>query len=114
MTLRDMIETDAALFVSTSDFGESVVYRKRNNTTRTINAVVIRQVAELISDEENRALTVFEVHVINDSTTGITTTEIDLGGDSIEIADRVGKLARPRSIIQIQDQDEGMIVLQCQ
>lgn len=114
MTLRDMIETDAALFVSTSDFGESVVYRKRNNTTRTINAVVIRQVAELISDEENRALTVFEVHVINDSTTGIATSEIDLGGDAIEIADRVGKLARPRSIIQIQDQDEGMIVLQCQ
>lgn len=114
MTLRDMIETDAALFVSTSDFGESVVYRKRDNTSRTINAVVIRQVAELISDEENRSLTVFEVHVVNDSTTGITTTEINLGGDTIDIAERVGKTARPRSIIQIQDQDEGMIVLQCQ
>jgi hypothetical protein len=76
--------------------------------------VVIRQAAELISEEENRSLIVFDVHVANSSDTGIATHELDLGGDAIDIADRVGKQALPRSIVQILDQDEGMIVLRCQ
>ena len=114
MTLRDMIEDDASLFVSTTEFGESVIYRTRSGTARTINAVVFRQTAEVISEDENRVVPVFEVHVINNSSTGIATSEIDLGGDTLDIADRVGKTARPRSIIQLGEQDEGMVVLQCQ
>jgi hypothetical protein len=114
MSLRDMIESDASLFVSTSEFGESVIYRTRSGTARTINATVFRQQAELISDDENRTVPVFEVHVINSATTGIATEEINLGGDTLDIADRVGKTARPRSIIQIIDQDEVMVVIRCQ
>jgi hypothetical protein len=114
MTLRQMIEDDAAKLVSTSDFGESVVYRTRNNIARTINAVVFRQLAELISEDENRSVTVFEAHVVNNSTLGIASTEIDLGGDTLDIAERVDKTARPRAIVQIQEQDEGMLVLRCQ
>jgi len=113
MSLHDLIEDDASLFVSTSDFGETVVYRTRSGTARSISAVVFRQVAEAIEDE-SRSLTVFEVHVINSTSTGISPTEIDLGGDTLDLADRVGKTARPRSIIQITEQDEGMVVLQCQ
>ena len=114
MTLRDALETDAAMFTSTSDFGETVTYRPRLVSERNIAAVVTRQQAEQISGDENRVATVFEVHVANNSTTGIATTEIDLGGDMIDIADRVGKTPKPRSILQILDQDEGMVVLRCQ
>lgn len=113
MSLRDIWENDASLFTSTNDFGEVVVYMPRNGTDRTITATVFRQVAEALGDDENRVLPVFEVHVANSVTTGIATTEVDLGGDQIEIADRVGKTPRPRSIVQIMEQDEGMVVYQC-
>lgn len=114
MTLRSSVVTDATVvFTSTNDFAESVVYRPLGGSSRTINAVVIRQLAELISDDENRVVPVFEVHVINETCTGISTAELNLGGDRIDIAERVGKTPLPRSIVQIIDQDEGMLVLQC-
>jgi hypothetical protein len=113
MSLRETIQTDAALFVSTSDFGESVIYRPRQKSERPISATVFRQLAEAI-DDENRSVTVFEVHVINSATTGISSEEIDLGGDMIDLADRIGKTGRPRAITQIVESDEGMLVIKCQ
>lgn len=114
MTLRATIITDAtAVFTATDDFAELVVYRPYQGTTRQIKAVVIRQLAETISDEENRVVPVFEVHVVNSECSGIGSGEINLGGDRIDIAARVGNIPLPRSIVQIIDQDEGMIVLQC-
>lgn len=113
MTLRDSIETDASIFTNSDEFGESVVYRPRGGTARTISAVVFRLLPQA-NEDENRSLTVFEVHVANSSTTGIAASELNLGGDEIDLADRVGKTAKPRSIVQITEQDEGMLVLQCQ
>ncbi len=112
MSLRDSIQTDAAIFVRSTEFGESVIYRPRQKSERTISATVFRQVAESIEDE-NRSSVVFEVHVINSTTTGISSEELDLGGDAIDLADRTGKTARPRAIVQILDSDEGMLILQC-
>lgn len=113
MSLRDSIETDASIFTNSNEFGESVVYRPRGGTARTISAVVFRLLPQA-NDDENRSLTVFEVHVANSGTTGIAASEINLGGDEIDLADRVGKTPKPRSIVQITEQDEGMLVLQCQ
>lgn len=114
MTLRDTIIDDAtAVFANTSDFAETVTYRPRAGGSRTIAAVVIRQIAETISDEENRVVPVFEVHVVNNAVNGISATEVNRGGDRIEIAERVGQEPLPRPITQIIEQDEGMLVLQC-
>lgn len=113
MSLRESIETDASIFTNSDEFGESVVYRPKGGTARTISAVVFRLLPQA-QEDENRSLTVFEVHVANSSTTGIAASEINLGGDEIDLADRVGKTSKPRSIVQITEQDEGMLVLQCQ
>ena len=113
MTLRQAIIDDAAIFTSTSDFGESVVYRPATGVPRTIAATVFRQLAETISDDENRVVPVFEVHVANSCTTGISSKEINLGGDTISIAARNGLAATTRPVVQIIEQDEGMLVLQC-
>ena len=114
MTLRSTIISDVAtVFTNTNDFAETVLYRPLGGATRSISAVVFRQVAELISDAENRLVTVFEVHIKNDGCSGIATSELNLGGDQIDIAERIGKAAKPRAIVQVIDQDEGMLVLQC-
>lgn len=113
MTLRESIENDASIFTNANEFAESAPYRPKGGTARTISAVVFRLLPQ-VNEDENRSLQVFEVHVANNSTTGIAASEINLGGDEIDLADRVGKTPKPRSIVQILDQDEGMLVLQCQ
>ena len=78
---------------------------------REINAIVIReQIANLDSDTVSP---VWQVHVANDSTLGITSSEIDLGGDQIELPPRDGKTAERRTITQLLIQDHGMLVLEC-
>jgi hypothetical protein len=118
MTLKDMILADSVnVFINSSEFAESVVYKNRQSKlvpiTRTINAVVIRQVVGE-SEESGTSVPFFEVHVANNSTVGISSTEIDLGGDTIDIPVRPGMTASTRAIVAIIDQDEGMMVLQCQ
>lgn len=118
MTLKQQILADAvSVFTNLDEFAESVVYRNRQSkvipVTRTIKAVVIR-LGTIESAESGGASTpAFEVHVANSATTGISSTELDLGGDTIELSVRPGMAASRRAIIDITDLDEGMMVLQC-
>lgn len=118
MTLKDMIDADAiTVFTSTDDFAEVVTYYARQQfggavpAARAINAVVIReQIASLDSDTVNP---VWQVHVANDNERGISSAELDLGGDQIELPPRDGKTAEKRTITQLIIQDHGMLVLEC-
>ena len=120
MTLRAMIEADAAtVFCSVNDFAEAVTYYPHRfygaalRSPRAINAVVFReQIASLTEDVET-VLPVYEVHVANDSVTGISSNEIDTGGDQIELPSRDGKTAEKKTITRIVTQDHGMLVLEC-
>jgi hypothetical protein len=114
MTLKQAISTDAnTVFLNTDEFAEVVLYRPVLGASRSIKAVVIRE--ELASSEESGgAVTpVFEVHVANNSTTGIASTEINLGGDAIDFPVRDGLPSVTRRINAMLFQDTGMLVLQC-
>lgn len=118
MTLADRIVSDAAsVFLNSDHFAETVTYyphRYRNavRAPRSIKAVVIRnQVATYTPDEQ--VLPEFEVRVANDSTTGISSAELDTGGDQIEFAARVGDTPTKRSIQYLTEHDSGMLVLIC-
>jgi len=114
MTLKAMIKADSqAVFLNTGEFAENVVYVKHKSVTRPIKAVVIRE-SIASSDQSGGAITpVFEVHVDNDLVTGISSTEIDLGGDMICFPVRDGMAASDRAIVSVIFQDEAMLVLQC-
>lgn len=115
MTLKDMIQADSLnVFINDDEFAESVIYRTRAGGSRTINAVVMRQAVGDSEESGGASIPFFEVHVANNVTYGITSTEINLGGDTIDIAVRPGLTASARAIIAIVEQDEGMLVLQCQ
>jgi len=117
MTLHDTIETDAlTVFCNADDFAESVEYWARGATTatRTITAVVVRQqIATFAEDAGQTNLPAFQIHVANDATDGISSSELDTGGDMIKLAPRDGKTAEKRSITQLIEQDHGMLVLEC-
>lgn len=120
MSLKDEIIADAGrVFLNSDDFAESVVYHPHWYPTdeprvpRTIKAVVIRnQVAAYTPDGET-ILPELEIRVANDATTGISGSEIDTGGDQIEVAFKVGGTAEKRSIQMVTESDEGMLVLIC-
>lgn len=116
MSLHDIIETDAAtVFCNTSDFAEAVAYWSRNaGTGRTINAIVAReQITAFDADGGQTNLPVWQVHVANSSTLGISSAELNLGGDQIAFPPRDGKTAERKTITQLLIQDHGMLVLEC-
>ena len=115
MTLKDMIQADSLnVFINADEFAESVVYIKRPGITRTINAVVFRQSVGSSDEAGGISVPFFEVHVANSDTLGIASTEINLGGDLIRLSVRPGMDTSDRAIMSIIEQDEGMLVLQCQ
>lgn len=120
MTLKSSIKSDAGtVFLRSDDFAETVTYYPHvgfgeTETSREIKAIVIRNQIETSSaDGGDVVIPVFEVYVKNDSTLGISSSELDTGGDKILIATRIGGTAKKRSIVYLVDQDEGMIQLQC-
>jgi len=121
MTLRAAIAADAAkVFLDTAAFAESVTYHPKlfksgdARTARIIKAVVIRESLQAVTEDSGETiLPAFEVHVANDATIGISSTELDTGGDKIELPPRDGMPASKRAIVRVVTQDHGMLVLEC-
>ncbi len=78
--------------------GEPVVYWPRGGGSRAIVVLVDRVDGEVTN-----------VWAANDSTIGITTSEADTGGDTIEIATRIGRTKVKRRILHIGPQDAGLV-----
>ena len=119
MPLAARILTDARnVFLNSDHFAETVTYYPHRFHTdavrepRSIKAVVIRNQVSVFNPDE-QILTEFEVRVANDATTGITSAELDTGGDQILLAPRVGETARKVSVQYMTEHDEGMLVLTC-
>ena len=121
MTLRASISDDATtVFLAEDDFAESVTYLPYRDpgaaarSNRVLSAVVIRNQIENISEDDGATVSPqWEVHVHNDSTTGIAGTELNLGRDQITFPPRDGQAAATRTITQLITQDHGMLVLEC-
>jgi hypothetical protein len=101
--------TDAAHFVST--FGETVTYRPAGGGTRQIKAVVERAVPGALGAAPHGQAPVKAIGVINSDTSGISGAELDIGGDRVDIADKVGGTAQTRPIVEQLTADSGMLRL---
>jgi hypothetical protein len=112
VSLHDLIKADAtAVFCNGDDFAESVIYYPVGGGSRTIYAVVIRDT--LAREDAGGILDVFQVHIANDATDGISSASLNLGGDYITLPRRDGKSPTSHTITQIIEQDEGVLVLEC-
>lgn len=112
MGLISTILADDAVYFADADLvdSESIVYVKRDGTTRTINAVVQRRALEDLKSSSSRMLVPsIMITVTNSTTTGIATSEVDKGSDSVQLAERLGGTTRTLSILEIISQDAGMV-----
>jgi hypothetical protein len=120
MGVKDSLLRDAKTFLfDTNTFAEQVVYYPHTDygqtpTSRTINAMVVRnQIVAYDADGGQSVVPSFDVYVANDSVAGISTTEVNTGGDQISFPVREGKSAEKRTVVHLVEQDLGVIMLTC-
>ena len=114
MSLHDAIQADAInVFANPNDFAEPVTYYKKTGKARPINAVVVRDALAILPEDGDTVTPVFEIHVANDIVKGISSEELNLGGDMIAFAVRVGQAVQRRTITKLLAHDEGMLTLEC-
>ncbi len=93
-------------------FGEAVTYYPKGGSSRDIIAVVDRNPVAGINGVPHGNTSKQLVRVKNDSDDGISSSEINVGGDHIKFAVRIGKTATQKRITGIQWEDVGMMYLE--
>lgn len=112
--IDEVLSVDAAAFVNPDVMpgGESVTYKPASGGSRSIYANVTRNLSEEIVDGVAVRMPKFTIEVANSATTGISITEINFGGDKVNLAYTKGGTAADHPIVgEVLSQDAGMIRL---
>jgi len=90
----DSLQTGASAPAAMEAFGVPATYKPLGGGSRSIKARMMR------------------IIVLNDTVTGISSSELDTGGDKITMPIRRGKVAMDRKIKKILNQDAGSMMLE--
>lgn len=89
-------------------FGETIEYYNRaGDPVRVVQAMIDRNV-EVISEAGVPGHATI-IRVQDDSTSGITSTEIDTGGDEVAYARRVGEDRKRRAVVRVESTENGLV-----
>ncbi len=95
-----------------SAFGETVTYWPSGGVSRQITAIVKRQEPQGLEGAPHGVSHKAEIQVANNSTTGISSDEVNTKKDEVELAVRIGETAQKRLIGDILSHDAGMMRLE--
>ena len=98
--------------VGIEEFGETIAYVNASAISRSISAIVHRQIASPLPESGRMMRPFFQVGVANNATTGISASELDTGKDHLTFPRRVGGTAEAFTIHRILFQDDGMLWLE--
>jgi len=114
MTLHDMIQADAStVFCNVNDFAEPATYYAFHGSARDIMVIIDREAFAVFGPDGDTVLPAFAVKAVNSSSLGISSEELNCGGDAIAFPIRIGQSVSKRSVIRIIEHDEGMLILEC-
>lgn len=112
MTFQQELIDSAEEFLDTLG-GEEITYLPAGGGSRTINAIINRDQPAELGDAPHGHAPLAVIVVRNDSTEGISSDEIDIGGgDKVQYAVRLKKTPQARRITKIISQDSGMLRLE--
>jgi len=99
--------------VLVDEFGEreGVVYLPFNGDARPISAIIDRSPPAQFEAVDNTRMGEVLISVFNDCETGISSTELNVGGDRVLISLRKGKEPQSRLIALLEDDSGGVCVL---
>jgi hypothetical protein len=90
-------------------YGETIVYRNKAGVARPITGIVDRAPAEVFNAAGDLVLSPeLTIRVHNDSTLGITATELNTGGDKVDVAVKTGADRTTRSLVLLLNSDGGV------
>jgi hypothetical protein len=110
------LAADAALFLT--DFAEAVIYKPRPTLAvpapapRTIQAIVDRNPPAFLMEADGFSVPTIHLVVRNSASAGISSAEVDTGGDQVDVPVRLGEAAVTKSIVRIVQQDAGILRLE--
>jgi hypothetical protein len=104
------IISEAQFFLDTS--GETITYKPRGGNRRSIKAIVDREGSQALDGVPHGNSPISHITVANNSTIGISSSEIDYGGDKVTISHRAGQTSQDRPITKPISQDAGMMTLE--
>jgi len=106
-----MLASESLTFLVTLG-GEEITYLPAGGGSRTIDAIVNRDQPTELGDAPHGHAPLAVIVVRNDATAGISSAEVDTGGDQVRLAVRLGKDPQDRRITKIISQDSGMMQLE--
>lgn len=106
-----MLATESELFIDNLG-AEAIIYLPAAGGSRAIDALVNREQPAETGDAPHGHAPLLTIVVINSATTGISSDEVDCGGDKVELPVRLGETAQERLIAGIISQDSGMMKLE--
>lgn len=109
-------QTDQMLIDAASDFltefGEPIKYLPAGGGSRDITAIVDREPPAELEGMPGAHASRLVIGVANDSTDGISSSEINTGKDKAELTVRINETAVQKLITKIISQDAGMMKLE--
>ena len=95
-----------------ANFGESITYHPTAGGRRPILAIVERNPPAIFDASGNAVLPTATIRVFNSCRSGISSRELDIGKDEIEMIGKVGETIPKRfSLMTLMSQDSGVTVL---
>jgi hypothetical protein len=107
--MAGLLDETADLFLQ--EFGEPIKYRPRGGGIRDISAILNYGQPEGIAAPHGNA-PLSSIEVANDPVKGISSSEVDKGGDEVLVPVRIGQDPEWRPITKILSQDAGMMSLE--
>ena len=93
-------------------FGESIAYYPKGGGRREIFAIIERSPPAVFDAGGNAMLPTFTVRVLNSARSGISSREVDIGSDQLEMVAKIGETTRKRySLMTLVSQDSGVTQL---
>lgn len=108
MSIFDGIDQDAAVVIIAT-MGETVTFYPKGGGSREIQAAIDRGV---ISEIAGGRTPMAMMLITNDATLGITSAELDRGGDRIGYPVNIGEDPKIRPVKEMPSQTVGMIILE--
>ena len=103
----DELAATAADFLAA--FGEEVTYYPLVGDARVITVIVVRDGVSPVTGMPVGDGPKTQVIVANSAETGISSDEVDRGGDEVDLEVNLGDTAQRRPITSIVEQDAGMV-----
>lgn len=106
-----MLAAESAIFIDNLG-AEAITYLPAAGGSRAIDALINREQPAETGDAPQGHAPLLTIVVINSATTGISSDEVDCGGDKVNLPVRLGETAQQRRITGIISQDSGMVKLE--